>query len=221
MNEVNASHSQTQSWLFFSLITVGCWGLYGAFLRSGQTGMQDPVHGRYKAFLCVGIAYFLTAVLAPLAILLIKGASWSFAPSGIAWSLLAVIVGAAGAFSVLLAFGAKGSPAVVMSIVFAGAPVLNALYSLVLHPPAGGWLKLPLPFVLGILLAAVGGCLVSLYKPAPAAPPAKPAVASPAAAPERARVDTNQPPAKFRKFRESEPTPTPLSQFAKVQAEPY
>jgi drug/metabolite transporter (DMT)-like permease len=174
MNQLNASNSQQQSWLFFALITVACWGLYGAFLHSGQTGMQDPVHGRYKAFLCVGIAYFLTAVLAPLAVLLIKGASWSFAPSGVAWSLLAGIVGAAGAFSVLLAFGAKGSPAVVMSIVFAGAPVLNAIYSLILHPPAGGWFKLPVPFVLGIVLAAVGGCLVSLYKPAPAAP-ARPA----------------------------------------------
>src|SRR5579859_6153628 len=168
MTELNASHSQSQGWLFYALITVGCWGLYGAFLHSGQMGMQDPVHGRYKAFLCVGIAYFLTAVLAPLAVLVVKGASWSFAPSGIAWSLFAGIVGAAGAFSVLLAFGAKGSPAVVMSIVFAGAPVLNAIYSLVLHPPAGGWSKLPVQFVLGIVLAAVGGCLVSLYKPASA-----------------------------------------------------
>ena len=169
MNQLNAPSSQHQSWLWFALVTVGCWGLYGAFLHSGQTGMQDPVHGRYKAFLCVGIAYFLTAVLAPLLVLLAKGASWHFTPAGVTWSLLAGIVGAAGAFSVLLAFGAKGSPAVVMSIVFAGAPVLNAIYSLVLHPPAGGWLKLPAPFVLGIVLAAVGGCLVSLYKPAPAA----------------------------------------------------
>jgi hypothetical protein len=71
----------------------------------------------------------------------------------------------------LLAFGAKGTPAVVMSIVFAGAPVLNALYSLALHPPAGGWQKLPWPFVLGLLLAALGGCLVTLYKPAPAPGP--------------------------------------------------
>jgi hypothetical protein len=60
--------------------------------------------------------------------------------------------------------------------VFAGAPVLNALYTLSTHPPAGGWLKLPLPFVLGIVLAAVGGCLVTLYKPAPG-PAAKPAPA--------------------------------------------
>jgi hypothetical protein len=60
-----------------------------------------------------------------------------------------------------------------MSIVFAGAPVLNAIYSLVLHPPVGGWQKLPIQFVLGIALAAVGGCLVTLYKPASA--PARPA----------------------------------------------
>jgi hypothetical protein len=179
MNDTIVSHpstSQGSAWLLFSLLTVGCWGLYGAFLHSGQAGMHDPVNGRYKAFLCVGVAYFLTAVLAPLAVLWLKGATWSFSPGGVAWSLLAGVVGAVGAFGVLLAFGAKGTPAVVMSIVFAGAPVLNAAYSLVMHPPAGGWLKLPWPFVLGIVLAAIGGCLVSLYKPAPGAPSTKPAI---------------------------------------------
>jgi drug/metabolite transporter (DMT)-like permease len=120
----------------FSLLTVGCWGLYGAFLHTGQVSMADPVNGRYKAFLCVGLAYFLTAVVAPFAMLVIKGASWSFTAKGVGWSILAGIVGAVGAFGVLLAFGAKGTPAVVMSIVFAGAPVLNAIYSLLLHPPA-------------------------------------------------------------------------------------
>ncbi len=181
MNEIvrNTAQPQSQSWLFFSLITVLCWGLYGAFLHSGQSAMHDPVNGRYKAFLCVGVAYFFTAVLAPLVLLFSRGASWSFTSGGIGWSLVAGIVGAAGAFGVLLAFGARGTPAVVMSIVFAGAPVLNALYSLALHPPAGGWRNLPLPFVLGLLLAAVGGCLVTLYKPAPA--PARPPVAKVAA----------------------------------------
>jgi len=172
MNELTTPNSHGSAWLMFSLMTVGCWGLYGGFLHSGQMGMHDPVHGRYKAFLFVGLAYFLTAVLAPLAILVLKGASWSFGAPGVVWSLLAGIVGAVGAFCVLLAFGAKGAPSVVMSIVFAGAPVINALYALILHPPAGGWQKLPLPFVLGILLAAAGGCLVTLYKPAPAAPAA-------------------------------------------------
>src|SRR5437588_1385155 len=125
MNQIQTSTGQSPTWLLFSLLTVLCWGLYGAFLHSGQSGMHDPINGRYEAFLCVGIAYFVTAVLAPLAILLFRGASWKLTPGGVGWSLIAGIVGAVGAFSVLLAFGAKGSPAVVMSIVFAGAPVLN------------------------------------------------------------------------------------------------
>jgi hypothetical protein len=115
------------SWIIFALMTVASWGVYGVFLHNGQMAMGDPVNGRYKAFLFVGIAYFLTAVLAPLAILLVRGATWEMPVRGMGWSLVAGIVGAIGAFCVLLAFGAKGSPAVVMSIVFAGAPIVNAL----------------------------------------------------------------------------------------------
>ena len=164
------------AWLLFSLLTVGSWGVYGIFLHTGQMAMGDPVNGRYKAFLFVGIAYFLTAVLAPLALLMVKGASWAYPARGMAWSLVAGIVGAVGAFGVLLAFGAKGTPAVVMSIVFAGAPVVNALYALWLHPPAGGFGSIRPQFYLGILLAALGGCLVTFYKPNP--PTAKPHLTS-------------------------------------------
>jgi drug/metabolite transporter (DMT)-like permease len=170
------------TWLGFALMTVVSWGVYGVFLHSGQLGMADPVNGRYKAFLFVGVAYFITAVLAPLAILKLNGASWGFPASGMGWSLLAGIVGAAGAFFVLLAFGAKGTPTVVMSIVFAGAPIINAIAAYVAHPPAGGLGNLRWQFVLGILLAAAGGALVSLYRPdivAPAAPPPTAAVQQP------------------------------------------
>lgn len=170
------------AWLFYALLTVASWGVYGIFLHSGQMGMNDPVHGRYKAFLFVGIAYFLTAVLAPAAMLLVKGATWAFPAKGAWWSLLAGIVGAIGAFGVLLAFGAKGTPAVVMSIVFAGAPVVNAIVAVATHPPAGGWGSIKPQFYLGILLAAVGGCLVTFYKPAPA-PRAKPAASAQVASP--------------------------------------
>src|ERR1700745_1650953 len=127
------------NWLGFALMTVVSWGVYGVFLHTGQVAMQDPVNGRYKAFLFVGIAYFLTAVLAPLALLVLEGAAFSgYTPRGMGWSLFAGIVGAIGAFGVLLAFGAKGTPAVVMSIVFAGAPVVNALVAILQHPPEGG-----------------------------------------------------------------------------------
>jgi hypothetical protein len=156
---------QHYTWLYFALMTVFTWGLYGVLLHTGQLSMTDPVNGRYKAFLFVGIAYFITAVLAPALLLHLKGASWTFPAKGMMWSLIAGIAGAAGAFCVLLAFGARGTPPVVMSLVFGGAPVVNAIASMVAHPPAGGWQSLRWQFVLGILLAALGGCLVTLYRP--------------------------------------------------------
>src|SRR5947208_6639864 len=164
------------TWLVFAMLTVISWGLYGVFLHTGQTSMAGtPAVARYKAFLFVGLAYFLTAVLAPLFLLMLKGAAFTgYSGKGMAWSLIAGIVGAIGAFGVLLAFGAGGKPGVVMSIVFAGAPVVNALFTLWQHPPPGGVSSIKLPFFLGIVLAALGGFLVTYYKPPAAAPP-KPA----------------------------------------------
>ena|SRR5437868_1717680 len=164
------------NWLIFALCTVFSWGVYGIFLHSGQMQMKDLVNGRYKAFLFVGIAYFLTAVLAPLGILVARGADWKYPPPGMWWSLLAGIVGAIGAFCVLLAFGAAPKPTaryvpVIMSIIFAGAPVVNAVVALSIHPPEGGASSIKPQFYLGILMAAIGGCLVTLYKPD--APPAR------------------------------------------------
>jgi len=168
------------NWLVFALMTVVTWGVYGAFLHTGQMGMKDAANGRYKAFLFVGIAYFLTAVLAPLVVLVARGADWDYPKGGMLWSLVAGIAGALGAFCVLLAFGAKGTPPVVMSIVFAGAPVVNAFYSIIQHPPQGGFSSIKPQFFLGIVLAALGGCLVTYYKPNP--PPAKPQAAAATAA---------------------------------------
>jgi hypothetical protein len=169
------------TWLAFAVLTVVSWGVYGIFLHTGQVAMGDPANGRYKAFLFVGLAYFLTAIVAPLLVLVARGVPWSFPAKGMLWSLLAGTVGAVGAFGVLLAFGAKGSPAVVMAIVFAGAPVVNALVALALHPPAGGWGSLRWQFVAGILLAALGGCLVTLYRPPPGPAGSPPRAASQAA----------------------------------------
>jgi hypothetical protein len=94
---------------------------------------------------------------------------------------------------VLLAFGSGGTPNVVMSIVFAGAPVVNAVVALAMSPPAGGWGSLRWQFVLGIALAALGGCLVTLYKPPPAAP-AHSAAERPASPAAPALPETQSPP---------------------------
>lgn len=130
--------------------------------------MGDPVFGRYKAFLVVGIAYFIVAVLAPFILLKVQGGNLVLSPRGFWLSLIAGTLGAVGALGTLLAFGAKGSPAAVMSIVFAGAPMVNATVAIALHPPRGGVTAVPWQFVLGILLAATGGCLIMLFKPPPA-----------------------------------------------------
>lgn len=184
MNSTPAAGPAGNTWFYFTLITVFSWGVYGILLHKGQVLMGDPVNGRYKAFLFVGIAYFLTAVLAPLALLLAKGAAFSgYTTPGWSWSLIAGIMGAIGAFGTLLAFGAKGSPAVVMSIVFAGAPVVNALVSLWLFRHELDFSKVNPAFYLGIVMALVGGGLVTKFKPNPI--PKKPgtAISAPAAGP--------------------------------------
>jgi hypothetical protein len=164
------------SWGVYVLLTVLCWGSYGVLLHTGQVAMGDPENGRYKAFLFVGLAYLATAVLAPAALLWLKGADWSVTTSGANWSLVAGVAGAIGAFSVLLAFGAKGSPAVVMSLVFCGAPMVNALIAITLHKQ---WGEIRWPFLLGIALAAIGAYMVVAFKPGPssAAPPESPPAA--------------------------------------------
>jgi drug/metabolite transporter (DMT)-like permease len=172
--------TQSNTWVLFALMTVLSWGVYGVFLHTGQQQMGDPVNGRYKAFLFVGIAYFLTAIIAPLIVLMMNRANWSMPASGMTWSLVAGIVGAIGAFFALLALGAaKGSPAV-MSVIFAGAPVVNAIATILMHPPEGGLAAVKPQFVLGLILAATGGFLVTMFRPqpAPSHKPGKPAASA-------------------------------------------
>jgi hypothetical protein len=131
----------------------------------------NPSILRYKAFLFVGVAYFLVAVLAPLAILITqKQAFTGYTSSGAIWSLIAGIAGAIGAFGVLLAFANGGKPPAVMSIVFAGAPLVNAFIGVLLHPPAKGWGSVKPQFWIGILLAVTGGFLVARFNPGSPAP---------------------------------------------------
>jgi drug/metabolite transporter (DMT)-like permease len=173
MPPTSASQSSA-TWISYALLTVLCWGTYGVFLATGSENMHDPANGRMKAFLFVGVAYFLAAVLAPLLILVLSGANWNYPMKGMMLSVIAGIVGAIGALGVLLAFGAKGNPAVVMTIVFAGAPVINAIIALMVKPPPGGMASVPPLFWVGLIMAVCGGALVTRFKPAPM-PPKKPA----------------------------------------------
>ena len=76
------------------------------------------------------------------------------------------------------------SPAVVaisvMSIIFCGAPLVNAVVSICMDRPEGGLAAVPWQFFCGILMAALGGFMVVKFKPAGShgAPPVKTAVES-------------------------------------------
>ena len=161
-------------WYIWALMTVICWGTYGVCMHNGSMKMESPEHGRIMAFLWVGLAYFLTAVIAPIIILKLKGGPiyfWAYPAKGWQWSLIAGTLGAIGALGVLLAFGAAPKPTVayvpvIMSIIFAGAPIVNAIVN---TTKANAWGNVSAPFILGIVLAAVGGFLVTKYVPKPPA----------------------------------------------------
>jgi MFS family permease len=178
--------STSYTWLSFALFTVICWGTYGVFLASGSEGMHDPANGRMKAFLFVGVAYFLAAVLAPLLILVLSGANWNYPVKGMTLSLIAGIVGALGALGILLALNAAPKPVgpyvpVIMTIIFALAPVLNAIIVLVFTPPSHGWQPIRPLFWVGMLMAIAGGAMVTMNKPMARKPVAPAAPAAPAA----------------------------------------
>jgi hypothetical protein len=163
----------SNEWLIYALLTVIFWGVYGVLLHEGQLKMADadPEIARYKSFLWVGVAYFLVAIIGPIVLLNARGAAWAMSFKGVTFSLVAGVAGAIGAFGVLLALSARGgAPPNVMSVVFAGAPIVNALVSLWWHPPAGGWKAVNNWFWLGIALAIIGGVLVTKNKPVPPKP---------------------------------------------------
>jgi hypothetical protein len=115
-----------------------------------------------RALLCVGFAYFLVGVLVPLAALAAQGELKGFNGFGVGIATWAGTLGALGAVCIIWAFRAGGTPLYVMPLVFAGAPVVNVLYSMWQHPPKVA----PSPMLyLGFVLAALGGYLVLHYKP--------------------------------------------------------
>lgn len=177
---------RNMNWIVFALLTVLSWGVYGVLLHKARglmpMGTETP-HAGLKAFLFVCIAYALIGVAAAI-LLKMRGSAYSFSSSGITWSLIAGTAGALGAFTLVLALGAaapiyKGAAAAaVMPIVFAGAPVINTIVAMTIHPPEGGLKSLPLPFILGCVLAAAGAFMVAKFAPTNTGGPAKPHTAA-------------------------------------------
>jgi len=146
-------------WILFALGAALSWGLYGPTLHNGQLQLGN---NSMRALLCVGIAYFLIGVLVPLVSLSSQGQLNGFTMKGSVGATIGGALGAAGAVCIIFAFRSGGLPTYVMPLVFAGAPLVNVLYSMWLHPPKTS----PNPLLyLGFVLAAFGGGLVLYFKP--------------------------------------------------------
>ena len=146
-------------WMLFVAGAVLSWGAYGAFLYLGQTQLGNPL----KALLCVGVAYFLIGVLVPVASLSAQGGLSNFNSTGLITATIAGALGAAGAACIIYAFRFGGLPIYVMPLVFGGAPIVNVLVAMVIHPPKSA--INPMLFV-GFALASVGAGLVLYSRPA-------------------------------------------------------
>ena len=153
--------------LLFVALTALCWGVYGPVLNQGQKDMGS--HAHWRPFICVGLAYFVIAIIVPSLLLRLRPerGGWTF--SGTTWSLISGAAGALGALGIILAFTNGGKPIYVMPLVFGCAPVVNTLYTMFTHKDHGR----PSPlFIAGLIIVAAGAVTVLLFRPAAqAAPP--------------------------------------------------
>ena len=146
------------AWVIFVAGAVLSWGAYGALLHMGQTQLGNPL----KALLCVGVAYFLIGIIVPVAGLSAQGNLSNFDTGGLVTATIAGALGAAGAACIIYSFRFGGLPVYVMPLVFGGAPIVNVLVSMAIHPPKQT--INPLLFV-GFLFVSIGAALVLYYRP--------------------------------------------------------
>lgn len=142
----------------FIALTAVCWGVYGPVLNQGKAGMSGNA---LMPFICVGLAYFLIAVLAPGAWLTARGEVGHWSTGGVIWSLAAGAAGAIGALGIILALKYRGNPIYVMPLVFGGAPVVNTFYTIITTKN----FKVSPFFLAGLILVISGAVTVLIFRP--------------------------------------------------------
>jgi hypothetical protein len=171
------------AWVMWVLLAGLSWGTYVPLIFYGGTELGGKPASRILAILCVGIAYFVIAVLFPLYLFLSGRETWpDWKTTGLVFSGLAGVAGAVGALCVVFASkaavdaakAAELPPATfrlyIAPLIFGMAPVINTLVSLVWHPKPGspfhfglehvpGW-----KLILGIVLVGAGAFLVLFAK---------------------------------------------------------
>ncbi len=171
-------------WLLYVTLAGLCWGTYVPLIFYGGGELGGKPSSRIAAILCVGVAYFVLAVLIPGIYLWNLPAeqqpNWNSA-SGLTFAGLAGAAGAIGAICVIFATksaiaSAKeaGMPPAtyklyIAPLIFGLAPVINTLVGVIWHPVKGDPLvfsyKMPHPFLwLGIVLVGLGAALVLYSK---------------------------------------------------------
>lgn len=146
------------NWVWRTLaiaLAILSWGAYGPVLHKGQAHMH---HSRLRPLLCVGIAYFLIAVIVPYFFLGELGEHSTYASVGTLWALAAGMCGAVGALGIIMAFNNGGKPVYVMPLVFGGAPVINTLAK-------GGIENIGALFLAGLILVIAGAVMVLVFAP--------------------------------------------------------
>jgi hypothetical protein len=170
-------------WLLWVGIAGLAWGTYVPLIFYGGSELVGKgISGRLTAILCVGIAYFVIAVLFPLYMFLSRQSEWpTMTMTGLVFSGLAGVAGAIGALCVIFASKSAVQAAkdagldaatyrlYIAPMIFGLAPVINTVVSLLWHPEPGrpfnfgfdlpGW-----KLWVGIIFVGVGAALVLFGK---------------------------------------------------------
>jgi hypothetical protein len=156
------------AWLLYVLIAAAAWGAYAPVVHHGQLalGERNNPNAPVRAFLFVGFAYFLLAIVVPVLWLAFhrEPAGVKYPAGGVILCVFAGALSAVGALAVIFALRSGGLPIYVAPLVFAGAPIDNVAVAMLWD---GVDRRPDVRFFLGILLAAAGGALVLRYQPAP------------------------------------------------------
>ncbi|MCE9533289.1 MAG: hypothetical protein K8T89_19500 [Planctomycetes bacterium] len=170
-------------WWGYVILAGLSWGCYVPLVFYGGSELGGKSNARLTAILCVGIAYFVIAVIFPLCLFISGQEEWpSWSTTGLVFSCFAGVAGAVGAICVIFASKSamatglemkKDNPAfdpatfrmLIAPLIFGIAPVINTLISSIWDPKPGNPLNFDIKspswkMWVGILLIGSGVFLV-------------------------------------------------------------
>ncbi|MFO0809272.1 MAG: hypothetical protein U0746_11650 [Gemmataceae bacterium] len=174
------------AWIGYVILAGLSWGTYVPLIFYGGSELGGKPSARILAILCVGVAYFVIAVVFPLLLFVTGQQEWpEVTGTGLVFSGLAGVAGAVGALCVVFATKsavglanvekAAGLEPVnyklfIAPLIFGLAPVINTLVSIIWHPKKGEPFHFGIEHVpdwrlwVGIVLVGAGAFLVLFSK---------------------------------------------------------